>query len=833
MRLQRQSDGASIVLDPAQTLGRGGEALVFAAPFDAALVAKIYHDPTEERARKLDVMVANPPDDLNAIAWPLDLLRTGGAKPRTVGYLMPRASGVRPIFTFYNPATRREQCPLSNYLYLTRTARNLAAAVRALHARGYVIGDVNESNILVTETALVTLVDTDSFQVRDPQTGAVYRCPVGKPEFTPPELQGKTFAHADRQPAHDRFGLAVLLFQLLMEGVHPFAGIYQGEGDPPPHEERIAAGHFPYGNRRVPYRPMPFAPPFEMLHPDLRRLFTRAFETGHDNPALRPTADEWFGALTTAEADLIVCPVNPQHRYGSHLPACPWCARTARLGGRDPFPSRQAVQRGEYLPPRRRRAPSPRSQTPLAQSGRPNASISAAMGAVVVPTGGGIALPALAPLSYAPRAGAAPAPPGTPGVNYALAPTGAYSPSLYGPSAPVVAVPAPPQNVWAWLAMGAALVAILPMLSPLFGTGALLCGVMGLRESRKMAGIGRAMAAWSLTLGGLLALMNLISLGVKTYRPAAVQTLAGHFGGVNAVAFSPDGRLLASASDRPEDRSIAGGEANLWDARSGDEIQQLPGGYSGAVTSVAFSPNGRWLAVSSGGPLTPHEVRLWNVPGGRWGPTLAGHRSFVQALAFSPDSRLLASGSRDRSVNVWDAATGELTQRLDEWQAGEVFSVAYSPDGKWLAAGLAAPERSGGTGRVEVWNAQTGRRLWSRGAHSLGALCVRFAPDGTTLASSGQDNAIRFWNPTTGQVVRTLEMHGVQEIPALAFSADGQRLVTGGSDANVTLWNVATGRITRVLTGHHAVVLSVAFAPDGRRVASGSRDETAKIWRLR
>src|SRR5436305_1951244 len=96
----------------------------------------------------------------------------------------------------------------------------------ALHSRDYVVGDVNESNILVADTALITVVDTDSFQVRDPDGKTVFHCPVAKPEFTPPELQGRQLHDVDRVPAHDRFGLAVLIFQLLMEGTHPFAGIY-------------------------------------------------------------------------------------------------------------------------------------------------------------------------------------------------------------------------------------------------------------------------------------------------------------------------------------------------------------------------------------------------------------------------------------------------------------------------------------------------------------------------------------------------------------------------------------------------------------------------------
>ena len=183
-------------------------------------------------------MVANPPENPMAqewhiaIAWPFDLLRTVDDSQRIVGFLMPCVKGMYPILDFYNPKTRRQKCPFFNYRYLHRAASNLAAAVGALHAREYCIGDVNESNILVSDTALVTLVDTDSFQVREAANGTVYRCPVGKPEFTPPELQGKSFGQLDRTPEHDLFGLAVLIFQLLMEGSHPFSGIFQGIGDP-------------------------------------------------------------------------------------------------------------------------------------------------------------------------------------------------------------------------------------------------------------------------------------------------------------------------------------------------------------------------------------------------------------------------------------------------------------------------------------------------------------------------------------------------------------------------------------------------------------------------
>ncbi len=361
MRLQRQFTGQKITLDTSNLIARGGEGRIFPVVEDSALVAKIYHKPTEEDADKLTVMYNHPPKvvmvmpNVTAIAWPVDLLHTLDSRRKIVGFLMPRVSHSIPIHTFYTPKTRREKKPLFNYLYLHRTARNLVASVNDLHASGYVIGDVNESNILVSDTALVTLVDTDSFQVRDPDTGIIHRCPVGKAEFTPPELQGQTFRDLDRTPEQDRFGLAVLLFQLLMEGTHPFSAVYQGSGDPPPLEARVKAGHFVYGTKAVPYKPMPLAPPFDILHPKLRELFVQCFEQGHTDPRARPDARSWLVALKEAETTLLTCQQYSQHRYGNHLTSCPWCDRTTQLGGRDPFPSREAVQQGLHLKPLKRK----------------------------------------------------------------------------------------------------------------------------------------------------------------------------------------------------------------------------------------------------------------------------------------------------------------------------------------------------------------------------------------------------------------------------------------------------------------------------------------------
>lgn len=350
MRLRCQTSADLLEYEENQVLGAGGQATVYAAANDPRLALKIYRKATSDLIEKLRIMIRNPPVDSGvgkahaSIAWPIDLLLQTGPPYSPVGFAMPRVNRMRPIVEFYNPKTRRLQCPGFNYLYLHRTARNLATAMNALHAKGYIVGDLNEANLLVSDTALVTLVDVDSFQVCDRERQVVYQCPVGRPDITPPEVlaelrAGRTFREIERRAEQDLFGLGILIFQLLMEGTHPFAGVFTGDGEPPPYAERIAAGHFPYSAKAgVPYRPLALAPPYLHLHPDLRELIQRCFVAGHENPSLRPTATDWQQALDRSSRTLIACPKNRQHLFWEHIQKCPWCERCELLGGRDPFP---------------------------------------------------------------------------------------------------------------------------------------------------------------------------------------------------------------------------------------------------------------------------------------------------------------------------------------------------------------------------------------------------------------------------------------------------------------------------------------------------------------
>jgi DNA-binding helix-hairpin-helix protein with protein kinase domain len=392
MKLRNRLNGSLVTLETVAPLGRGGEAQVYPVLELPYMVAKIYAPgkATTERAQKLVVMMANPPeaprsgDDHVPLAWPHSLLTRLDDANAVVGFLMPRAHAVAQVIDYYNPQRRLELCPLFDYRYLLRTARNLAATTRTVHARGYVIGDLKHSNVLVSQTALVTLVDTDSFQVRDPQTGRIYPCQVGTPDYTPPERQQDHAPTVPLTPEHDLFALGVLIFQLLMEGTHPFAGVYTGEGDPPPFEERIAAGHFPYSANPGPYRPgRRTAPPFEMLPPSLQTQFLRCFEVGHTDPTARPDAHTWQTTLDAVCRTLAPCADNPHHFYSAHLSACPWCERRdTQLRGLDSFPT---------VPPRKE--PIPQAVLPTPEPLRPALTTPTySPGPLPARTGGGLTL---------------------------------------------------------------------------------------------------------------------------------------------------------------------------------------------------------------------------------------------------------------------------------------------------------------------------------------------------------------------------------------------------------------------------------------------------------
>ncbi|OQE62988.1 hypothetical protein PENNAL_c0253G00080 [Penicillium nalgiovense] len=246
-------------------------------------------------------------------------------------------------------------------------------------------------------------------------------------------------------------------------------------------------------------------------------------------------------------------------------------------------------------------------------------------------------------------------------------------------------------------------------------------------------------------------------------------------------------------------------------------LTQTLEGYSGSVGSVAFSPDSRLLASGSDNKT----VWLWNPATGALTQTLEGHSDSVRSVVFSPDGRLLASGSTDKTVRLWDPATGALTQTL-EGHSGSVGSVAFSPDGRLLASG------SDDT-TVRLWDPATGALTQTLEGHSDSVRSVVFSPDGRRLASGSTDKTVRLWDPATGALIQTLEGHSYS-VRSVAFSPDGRLLASGSLDQTVRLWNPATGALFQTLEGHSDSVESVAFSPDGCLLASGSYDTTVRLW---
>lgn len=346
----------------ANLVGQGGEASVYQVQGQQETLVKVFEPaPRANYEQKLGWMIAHPPENPTrslshpSLAWPSELVYD--SNQRLAGYLMPYIRQAVPVLEVFNPRRRAAVLPEFDARYLYRVARNLSAAVAALHRSGYVVGDLNESNVLVNPSALVTLIDTDSFQVQERQDGrfVVHYCPVGKLEYTPPELLGKNMKEVTRLPEHDNYALAVLVFQLLMEGNHPFRAQWLGSGEPPPLEKRVGMGLFPYMvNRPGPVRPPQNAPALKTLPPLIAGLFKACFIDGHQDPICRPSSLDWRNALVEAEKDLLQCPNG--HYFSGHLKTCPVCPR--------PLPRKKPVRRSKPG----WRVPLPQKNPPMSQA---------------------------------------------------------------------------------------------------------------------------------------------------------------------------------------------------------------------------------------------------------------------------------------------------------------------------------------------------------------------------------------------------------------------------------------------------------------------------------
>ncbi len=338
---------------------------------------------------------------------------------------------------------------------------------------------------------------------------------------------------------------------------------------------------------------------------------------------------------------------------------------------------------------------------------------------------------------------------------------------------------------------------------------------------------------------------------IKIWEPGTgrvIKQISGHTAAVRSLAFSPDGRVLASGS---WDKTI-----KLWNIADGSEIRTFLG-HTDGINAVVFSPDGRYL-LSAG--TKDKTVRYWEADSGREIAILRGHTKEVSSVAFSPDGRTAASGSWDRTVQVWDLAGFRELKSLpaSSGEESSIFSVAFSRDGKQLLAGSrnmslwdvesakeihklegmvtwimsvgASPNGkyflSGySDGGIHLWDSNTGKRLRIFRGIKGSVTSLAFAPDSMSMLDCRLDGPLILREVETGRALMQINGHG-----AAAFSRDGKWIVSGAPNNRLKLWDTATGQELKSFAAHTDKILSVAFSPDDKYIASGSRDKTVRIW---
>jgi WD40 repeat protein len=280
-------------------------------------------------------------------------------------------------------------------------------------------------------------------------------------------------------------------------------------------------------------------------------------------------------------------------------------------------------------------------------------------------------------------------------------------------------------------------------------------------------------------------------------------TFSAHIGWGHALAFSPDGKLLANRSDL--------NTIQLWNVEAG----QVRTVFAEDVGCAAFSPDGKSLATGC-----DNTLKLWDVATTELIATFSGDGP-VLSVAFSPDGRIVAAGNRDNSIKLWNIESRELVATLSGLQ-GFVFFLVFSPDGKMLASG-------GNDSTVVIWDVSSHRVIGALKGHENDIIDAAFSPDGSTVATASEDNTLKLWNALSREEITTLKGHE-EGVTSVAFASNGKMIASASRDGTVKLWDARPKEESGVLEGHAHWVRSVVFTPNGKILVSCSRDMTIRLW---
>ncbi len=364
-------DGKTYHLE--KTRKSGGEGVIYLPVHARNLCAKLYHPHhrTKENSNKLGFMTKEPinitdPDII--VSWPITRLYEDREHQTFLGFLMDKVDMTR-FHEFHLLFDKKDRVIKFGYHFnwkmILASALKIAVLVSIIHKNGHRIGDLNDRNILISREAKVALIDCDSFQVTDASKHSTYQTKVGTPEYLPPELarKGALNTPVDRLYS-DRFALAILIFRLLMDGVHPFQSKGFRVRNANNTADKIQLGYFPYTGNVDGVIPPLFAPPYSRLPVGVQALFHRCFVSGHKDPRRRPAAEEWVNLLENELNNLRVCKKNSAHLFSNEFPICPWCETEEKDKSRIKVTlTRKIIENEEVLPEKSpiKRAPSPQA----------------------------------------------------------------------------------------------------------------------------------------------------------------------------------------------------------------------------------------------------------------------------------------------------------------------------------------------------------------------------------------------------------------------------------------------------------------------------------------